>query len=214
MRICERFGFGGAVVAAAALLAACDPATMAGSQASRARLDVAGQTIVIAAPAGYCIDPKSTTRTADGAFVLLSDCSLFGAAGGKPDARGSALTASVSSGSLLEAEGDAADGLADLEAFAASRRGRAVLSRSGQPDRVRILNTQTSGGVLYVLVEDRGRLPIAGLDRQFWRAFLEVNGRTVALSDLSFQGGAASPQGALNRLAAFARAIQSANPHG
>ena len=53
---------------------------------------------------------------------------------------------------------------------------------------MRILTTQLQGGVLYVLVEDRGAQPIAGIDRQFWRAFLEVNGRLVALSVLGFEG--------------------------
>ena len=63
-----------------------------------------------------------------------------------------------------------------------------MLGRSGQPDRVRILATQTRGDVLYLLIEDRGRLPIAGIDRRFWRAFLEVNGRMTALSVLGFEG--------------------------
>ena len=77
---------------------------------------------------------------------------------------------------------------------------------------MRIVNTQLSGGVLYVLVEDRGAQPIAGIERQFWRAFLEVNGRLVALSMLGFQGAGPDPQAALNQLAALARATQAANP--
>ena len=89
-----------------------------------------------------------------------------------------------------------------------------MLGRSGQPSRVRILNTQIKDGVLYVLVEDRGRLPVAGIDRQFWRAFLEVHGRMTALSLLGFEGAGVEPQQALNQLAALAASIRAANPGG
>ena len=68
--------------------------------------------------------------------------------------------------------------------------------------------------MLYVLVEDRGRQPIAGIDRQFWRAFLEVNGRMTVLSVLGFEGAGVAPQQGLDQLAALAAAIQRANPRG
>ncbi len=197
-------------------LAACDPEMMAagaggGSTPSRARLSVAGQAVTIAAPPGFCIDAGSVTSGDDGAFVLMSDC---GKVSQKRNPIGAALTASVSTGGFA-GEGDTAAGsLQELQAFADTREGRSVLGRSGQPERVRILDTQVSGKVLYVLVEDRGAQPIAGIQRQFWRAFLEVNGRLVALSVLGFEGGGMGPQDALNQLAAFARATQAANPQG
>ena len=205
-----------ALLAGAGLLAlaACDPATMGqgmGATATRAKLDVAGRAVTIAAPAGFCIDPESVTSSAEGAFVLMSDCGLMGKDDRKGTPVGAAMTASVSSGGFA-GEGDTAAGsLEELQEFAATQEGRTVLGRSGQPDRVRILNTQLSGGVLYVLVEDRGAQPIAGIERQFWRAFLEVNGRLVALSMLGFQGAGPGPQEALNQLAALARATQAAN---
>jgi hypothetical protein len=142
----------------------------------------------------------------------MSDCALLGTGGNTRPPVGAAMTASVSTGGFA-GEGDTAAGsLEDLAAFAQTREGRAVLGRSGQPERVRIVDTQLSGGVLYVLVEDRGAQPIAGIERQFWRAFLEVNGRLVALSILGFQGAGPDPQEALNQLAALARATQAANP--
>lgn len=204
--------FGRAVLGLAALagVAACDPATMAAGGPSRAKFDVGGASVTIAAPPGWCIDPKAARKSADGAFVLLTDCGLLGKPGATVGKKGAALTASISAGSLLAAEGDA-DALDDFQEFAASREGRGVLGRSGQPDRVRILATRASGGVYYVLVEDRGRLPISSLDRQFWRAFLDVNGQTVALSSLGFTGES-DAQSSLNELATFAKWIQAANP--
>jgi hypothetical protein len=204
-----------ALAAALLALAACDPAAMSGASPSRARLDVAGRAVTIVPPPGFCIDSDSISSGADGAFVLMSDCgpTAGGAADRRPPA-GAAMTASISTGGFA-GEGDTAAGsLADLEAFAATAEGRAVLGRSGQPERVRILDTQLVGDVLYILVEDRGAQPIAGIERQFWRAFLEVNGRLVALSILGFQGAGPGPQDALNQLAALARATQAANPGG
>lgn len=196
-------------LAAVAVIAACDPSAMAGGSPSRARFDVAGAAVTIAAPPGWCIDKKSARTSDDGAFVLLTDCGLLGKPGATGGRKGMALTASISDGSLLAAEGDA-DALEDFKDFASSRQGRAVLGRSGQPDRIRILATRSSGGVYYVLVEDRGKLPISGLDRQFWRAFLDVEGRTVALSSLGFTGES-DAQASLNELATFAKWIQAAN---
>lgn len=199
---------------AALALTACDPSMAPGAgAASRARVNVAGQAVTIAAPPGFCVDAGSTSQTADGAFVLMSDCALLGAPASGRAPVGAALTASVSTAGL-GGEGDAAASLEDLQDFAATAEGRAVLGRSGQPGRVRILDSQLKDGVLYVLVEDRGTLPIAGIDRQFWRAFLEVNGRMVALSELGFEGAGFSLQDGLDHLAALAHATRAANPRG
>jgi hypothetical protein len=197
-------------LAALGLLAACDPAAMGGAAPSRTDVTVAGRSVTVAAPPGFCIDAASTAVSADGAFVLMIDCALLGAAASPRPAAASALTASISAGGLT-GEGDAADTLEDLQAFAATPDGRALLGRSGRPERVRILASQVRNGVLYVLVEDRGPMPVAGIDRRFWRAFLEVNDRMAVLSELGFEDAGSDPQQGLNQLAALARSIQAAN---
>ena len=204
----------GAALVLALALAACDPATMAAGAASRTKVTVAGRAVTVAAPPGFCIDTPSTTVNADGAFVLMSDCALLGAAGtGRTPVR-AALTASVSSGGLGGEGDDEAATLDDLQAFLDTPDGLALIGRSGRSDSVRIVARLRRGDVLYLLVEDRGRLPIAGIDRQFWRAFLEVNGRMTVLSVLGFQGGGVGPQQGLDQLAALAAAIQGANARG
>lgn len=207
----------GAFVLAGLLLAGCDPATMAamsGNSPSRAKVTVAGRPVVIAAPPGFCIDAPSTTMTSAGAFVLMSDCALLGAQSSRTGATpvGAALTASVSSGGLGGEGDDAAASLDDLQDFLDTPDGRALVGRSGRADRVRILSRQQKGDVLYVLVEDRGQQPIAGIDPRFWRAFLEVNGRMTVLSVIGFEGTGPGLQDALNELAATAAAIRAANP--
>ena len=193
-------------------LAACDQAGMIGGTPTRATLSVAGQPVTFAAPAGFCIDRDSTSLTDEGAFVLMSDCALLGAAGAE-GARsiGAALTASVSSGGLAGEGDDPAQSLDGLAEFAATPEGRSVLGRSGSGDGVRILATETRRDVLYVLVEDRGPQPIAGIDRRFWRAFLDLNGRMAVLSVLGFEGAGLDPQEGLNHLAAFADTLQAVN---
>ena len=203
----------GMALAAALLLAACDPAGVSGSAPGRVTVNAGGQPITIAAPAGFCVDARSTSVTSTGAFVLLGDCVLLGKstpATAGPTV-GAALTASVSTGGLGDG-GPATQSLADLERYVATPRGRALVGRGGNTDRVRILATETRAGVLYVLVEDRGAQPITGLDPRFWRGFLEVNGRLVGISELGFDGPRRDPQAGLTLLAAFADAIQRANP--
>jgi hypothetical protein len=195
-------------------LAACDPATMAAGSPSRTRVTVAGQAVTIAAPPGFCIDAPSTVVNSEGAFVLMSDCALLGSAGQGRSPVGAALTASVSAGGLGGEGDDEAATLEDLQDFLDTPDGLALIGRSGRSDRVRILARQLHGGVLYVLVEDRGPPPIAGIDRQFWRAFLEVNGRMTVLSVLGFEGAGVGTQEGLNELAALATAIQRANARG
>jgi hypothetical protein len=216
MRVSHALRFGAFVLCG--LVAACDPATMSLSGASgagapsRAKVTVAGRPVVIAAPAGFCIDAPSTAVTADGAFVLMSDCALLGRSrGGRPPV-GAALTASVSAGGLGGEGDDEAATLADLQHFLDTADGRALVSRSGRGDRVRIISRQLKGDVLYVLVDDRGQQPIAGIDPRFWRAFLEVNGRMTVLSVIGFAGTGPGLQDSLNQLAATAASIRAANP--
>jgi hypothetical protein len=192
-------------------LAACDQTGIAGASPTRTTLNVAGQPVTIAAPPGFCIDPDSTSVTADGAFVLMSDCALLGKAAAARPAVAAALTASVSSGGLAGEGDDPLQSLEGIAEFAASPEGRAVLGRSGRSDSVRILATETRGDVLYVLFEDRGPQPIAGIDRTFWRAILELNGRMAVLSVLGFEGAGLGAQAGFRNIVTFADTLQAVN---
>lgn len=197
------------VAAIGLLLAACEGTGLPGGAVSRTTVNVAGEALTVAAPRGFCIDRDSTTTSDAGAFVLMSDCALLGG-GGTPSV-GAAMTASISAGGVGGEGDDPVQSLADLAEFVATSHGRALLGRSARSDAVRVLATQERGGVLYVLVEDRGPQPIAGIDRQFWRAFLEVDGHIVVLSVLGFEGGGVDAQEGLNLVAALAAAMQTAN---
>lgn len=200
-----------ALLIAGLALAACEGLPGAGGP-SRATVTVAGEPIVIAGPPGFCIDRETLNVSDFGAFALMSDCALL-ASGTRAGADSrAALTASISSGGLGGEGDDPVQSLADLAAFAQTGEGRALLGRSGSASGVRILATQQSGEVLFVLVEDRGPQPIAGVDRRFWRAFLEVKDRMAVLSVLGFEDAGLDPQAGLDLLAAFVAALQRANP--
>jgi hypothetical protein len=197
----------GRLAAAAAFLAlaACDPAAM-GGMSNRVSVPVGGRSVAIVAPAGFCVDRASTNVSATGAFVLASDCALL--AGRAPAAGatsvGAVLTASVSAG-------DGARSLSEIAAFSTTSRGRAALGRSGRSAGVRIRATQTRNDVLYLLIEDRGPQPIAGIEPQFWRAFLDLQGQLTVLSVLGFQGAGVGAIEGFAIIQAFADAAQSAN---
>lgn len=201
-----------ALLVAGLALAGCDPALMGGGGPSRATVNVAGEPIVVAGPPGFCIDRETLNVSDFGAFALMSDCALLGSTTRSATTPGAALTASISSGGLGGEGDDPVQSLADLAAFVQTGEGRALLGRSGSSQGVRILATQQRGEVLYVLVEDRGPQPIAGVEPQFWRAFLEVKDRMAVLSVLGFEGAGLDPQSGLDLLATFVAALQRANP--
>jgi hypothetical protein len=196
--------------AAVAALGGCDPSAV-GAAPDRATVVAGGRDVIVAAPRGFCVDPASTSVTASGAFVMVSDCALLGAEGvlseGDAEPVGAVMTASVSAAPFAPVAA-----MPDLERFVATPAGRAALGRSGRGDRVRVLATRTRNDVLYVLVEDRGPQPIAGIEPRFWRSFLEVEGRMTVLSVLGFEGAGVGPTEGLALVQRFADAVQAANP--
>jgi hypothetical protein len=219
MRISEA----AAGLAAFLLLAGCEQPGVSGSTPTQTTVTAGNQKVRILAPAGFCVDPRSTSVTSTGAFVLVSDCALIGAPAARaaaapqaaPEAArppvGAALTASVSPTGLGDA-GAATRSLPDLAAYLRTPEGLVLAGRSGQNRGVRVLESTERDGVLYLYVEDRGPQPIAGLDPRFWRAFFEVNGRLTAVSGLGFAGAGLDKRSAFNLVAAFVRSIKAANP--
>ncbi len=190
-------------------LAACDPSAF-GQAPDRVSVSVAGRSLTVAGPPGFCVDPRSTNVSATGAFVMVSDCALVS---GRPPEGDGGLIGAVMTASISAADaGDGAQTMADVQRLAGTPQGRAMLSRSGQSDRVRILDTRVRGNVVYMFIEDRGPQPVEGVDRQFWRAFLDVQGQMTVLSVLGFEGAGVTPTASLGYIRSFADAIARANP--
>lgn len=188
---------------AALALAGC---AVPGGAPARSSVEVGGAPLAIAGPPGFCVDAASTRVDREGAFVLLSDCGLLGAgrSGKKIDA---VLTASLTP----SIGGAGVQPIADVGRFAGSAEGKALIGQGGDGSGVRILATRREAAAVFLLVEDRGRKPVAGIEPRFWRGFVEVDGRLAVLTVLAFEGGDVDAQKGLDLAAAFAAALQRAN---
>lgn len=193
-------------------LAACETTGLGGAP-SGITVNIAGDTIRIVAPAGFCIDPKSTNVDTGGAFVLLSDCELITPTKAvRGNVVGMALTASISPNTASGEDDATVLSMRELKAYSSTTEGRALLSRSGDARSVRILNTVEQDDVLYVLIEDNGVQQVPGVEPRFWRAFLELGDRFVVLSVLEFKGAEISAQDSLNLIASLAASLRRSNP--
>ena len=186
-------------------LAACEGG-IAVSRAAPERILVADDSVVVAGPPGYCIDRTASRETAGSAFVLLGSCaSLSGGAEAPAPRVPGLLTVAVS--------GDVGDGapLDSLGPFFRSEPGRAVLSRTGDPDSVRILDIRPQDGALFIHARDTASGPLPQIADEYWRAFLDVNGRLVTVSVTGFDARPMSKDTGLATLEALADRLRLEN---
>lgn len=128
--------------------------------------------VAVAAPAGWCPDPRSGLAGDTGDFLLLGPC------------RGAAAPVILTVSVLGAAEaGDVTP--ERMEGFFRSEVGRAALSRSGDPASVTILQTGSAGDGYFLHVRDTAKMPGARVAPEVWRAVLPLSGRLVALTALS-----------------------------
>jgi len=171
------------------------------SPAAEPEPPVLGGAVAVAAPAGWCADPRSGLAGDAGDFLLLGPC------------RGAAappapviLTVSV----LGAAEaGDVAP--ERMEGFFRSEVGRAALSRSGDPASVTILQTGIAGDGYFLHVRDTAEMAGARVAPEAWRAVLPLSGRLVALTALSPAEPRVPPATLRAVLDAFVARMRAAN---
>ena len=194
-------------IAGALALGGCvvsEPAVTSAAHAPRA-VAVAGANVVVAGPAGYCVDSAASHDLRDGAFVVLGACQALGGQG--PVKKAGVLTATVAAPDRGRIAGNAPQ----LGAFFASDAGRRALSRAGQAESVDVLETRAEGDVLYLHLRDSAGAGVAGTTNDYWRAMFDVNDRIATVSVLSFADAPRSASGGLTLARAFTRKIRSAN---
>lgn len=130
--------------------------------------------VSVSAPAGWCPDTRAGRSDETGSFLLFAPCRA------NPPPSPAILTISV----LGAVEAGAVDP-ARLESFFRSEIGRAALSRSGDADSLRVLQTGVEGDGFFLHVRDTADLPGAQVAPEAWRAVLPLSGRLVALTALS-----------------------------
>ena len=167
-----------AIIGALALCACAMPTSPPAKSVSLAQGD-----IVAAAPSGYCVDGVASQPSRD--FAMLAPCATLGADGAVPRVVGVATVQVGPSQSGLIAQDEIA-----LRDYLITDAGTALLSQNGNAEEITILSTQAFTDQVMVHFADRGAPPIAGLQREEWRAFRNINGRLVTVA---VRGLAADP---------------------
>lgn len=149
-----------------------------------ARSVALGQGDVIAtSPAGYCVDRVSSQPAND--FAVLAPCATLGAEGAAPRIVGVATVqvGPPESGTVVSDE-------IALRDFLITPEGASLLSQSGNAAAINILSSQAFNSQVMIYFSDDGPPPVAGLQREEWRAFTNVSGRLVSIG---VRGLAAAP---------------------
>lgn len=202
-----------ALVAACLCLAGCGEGWLAGLHGGVAPaptdITVTTDQIVVTGPKGFCIDPTATRDTADSSFVLLGNCAAIANTrrAGQP-ATPAVLTATISAETN---EGRLADSLDELDRFFRSDAGKTLLSRSGDPSSVTILETLRTSDVFLLHAEDKSAATIADVQPDYWRAYMDVGPRLATLSVLALNERSLSRAESLSVLQSFIDAVQGAN---
>ena len=175
-------------------------------------VSVAGDSVLISGPPGYCIDQSATRDAEDGAFVLLGSCASISrdASRPHPDAPG-LLTVTVSNG-VIDGE-DMSTYLRDLTAFFQTEDGRAALSRDGVAASVEVLETRVSDGVLFLHARDASGNTL-GVADEYWRALFGVRDRLLTVTVVAYSSAPLTPDAGASTLDAFTNRILSDNPSG
>mgnify|MGYP003498514484 FL=1 len=195
------------------VLALAVTACVAPAPSSKRAFMALDQSLVIAGPTGYCVDPQASRSSSRDAFVLLVPCTPTGP--GKATAAAThpaIITASVVAGAVPPGGIDLV--LSDLERFFTSAEGRAMLSRDGDAALVSIDDIGRSGSVLYLRAIDRSESAGQSVEPGYWRAFLGIRGTLVTLTVLSLADRPVSTNVQRRLLEAFVARVASVNAAG
>lgn len=197
-------------IAVAGLLSACVMPAGLGTRASAPRtVAVAGGTLQIGAPQGFCVDQSTLRDDGASAFVLFGNCAAL--SGNPADPRPAhpvVLTAAVSSGAEI---GDLKDSFPQMEGFFRSDAGRAALSRDGTAKTVEVLDVRTEEDLLLVRLSDSAPMGGAAVAETYWRAITAVKGRILSIAVLPLKDRPTEDAAQLEILRQFAARIRSLN---
>jgi hypothetical protein len=172
-------------------------------------IEVAGRTLNINGPPGFCIDRQTSQIGNDLAFVLLGSCKVVSPRAFAPSPTVKALlTASVSGG---EEGGSIANSLTSMDSFFRSEDGRTALSRSSDPGTVRVLNTFQQDDMFFLRASDSSAGVVPDAADDYWRAYFDLNEQIVSVSVIGFKNDPISPDTGLTTLREFSNLIKSQN---
>ena len=194
-------------------LAACGGrglGTIAAKPSPTSTIQVAGKSLVIAGPPGFCMDKTASQIDFDTAFVLLGNCAVVapGTNSGQPKIK-ALLTASVSgAGGGISGITNSAK---DMDRFFRSETGRTALSRVSDPGTVTILDSFENDGAYYLRATDTSPGIVPDASDEYWRAYFDLNGQLVSLSAIGFNDKPLSAATGLDTVRDFTGAMRRGN---
>ncbi len=165
--------------------------------------------IALVGPRGFCVDAEETRDSGLAGFAVFGNCaSLSGSRFARQPQTPAVLTAAVSEPSE---DGGISASLETLPPFFRSADGARVLSRSGDPETVEVLQSFVAGEVFYLRASDTSPGVVPGVQDVYWRAYFDVGPRIATLSVLALDGEPTSEAAQLSILEAFVSQTQAAN---
>lgn len=135
---------------------------------------LAGGTVTLSAPEGYCFDRRSTRRTGATGFAVMARCDTLGVRG----FYGAHDLAIVTVTTAPQTEGSAKPGLTSLEA-----------TGGGAP----VLSRETRDGLALIRFGD-GAHSLDGVSATHWRGAFVLNGQLVGIALYAPEGSASLKQ--------------------
>jgi len=173
------------------------------------RVALTGDQVQIVGPRGFCLDPQATRDTGLAGSAVFGNCAgLSGSRLTRQPAAPAVLTAAVSEPSE---EGGIGVSLDTLPTFFRSPDGARVLSRTGDPETVEVLQSFVAGDVFYLRASDTSPGVVPGAQDIYWRAYFDVGPRIATLSVLALDGEAVNEAMQLGVLEDFVASTRSAN---
>ncbi|MEL6218266.1 MAG: hypothetical protein AAFR79_07340 [Pseudomonadota bacterium] len=172
------------------------------------------QRVVVRPVEGLCLSQGSLEVTREAAFAVVTDC-LVEATRTESDALPPTfpglLAVSVSGDPMFEDDEGRGTALRRLREFLGTEPGLALLGRNGAGSTVEMVEARQVGDALYVHVHDTHEGELRLLAPDFWRAFVELNGRLVMVTVSGFRDFALEPDAMLALLAGQLATLREAN---
>lgn len=182
---------------------------------SRAVVVARGREVVLRPLEGLCLSQSSLEVGREAAFAVVTDC--LAEAASNPDGDNlppsfpGLLSVSVSGEPMFAGEDGRAAAIRDLRDFLGTAPGLAMLGRNGSGETVELVEARQVGDALYVHVRDSygGELDLLAPD--FWRAFVQLNGRLTMVTVSGFRDLALPSDTMLSLLAGQLAELRRAN---
>ncbi|MEM6972434.1 MAG: hypothetical protein AAF577_06480 [Pseudomonadota bacterium] len=181
----------------------------------KAVIRAAGRPVAVTPAAGACVADDAIDVSGGSAFVLLTDCLLVPTSDESGiDPVGDSLAQPFAGLVTVSLAGGPRGSINELQSFVESELGRRRLARGAEDSLVEIASVSQLGNALYVHAVSSGENAMPLLSRDFWRCFLELNGRMAVVTVSGFDGSGLTAEDLFAEARRHSRALIAGNPAG